>query len=130
MELEMDFLTARSSYKCRFCTKVCASLRLVSQVHMIVGQNIKKKLMCQISIKMLKQHAIPNSSLHNFKIYSSAILNIQIFSRRYYFRLLVLLQLVNTFIINTDEYYPMCYKIKWMPRPLKTLYVIYYAYLC
>ena len=25
--------------------------------------------MCQIPIKMLKQHAIPNSSLHNLKIY-------------------------------------------------------------
>ena len=66
--------------------------------------------MYQIPIKMLKQHAIPNSSLHNLKIYSSkgcrktsqskdefmyryisvantAILNIRIFSRRYHFRL-------------------------------------------
>ena len=78
MELEKDCLTSRillqkvCSYKCQFCTKVCASSRLVSQVHMIAGQNIKKKyLMCQIPIKMLKQHAIPNSSLHNLKIYSS-----------------------------------------------------------
>ena len=48
------------------------SSRLVSQVHMMVGQNVKKKyLMCQIPIKMLKQHATPNSSLHNLKIYSS-----------------------------------------------------------
>ena len=47
-------------------------LTLVSQVHMIAGQNVGKKyLMCQIPIKMLKQHAIPNSSLHNLKIYSS-----------------------------------------------------------
>ena len=39
---------------------------------MIAGQYIKKKyLMRQIPIKMLKQHAIPNSSLHNLKIYSS-----------------------------------------------------------
>ena len=46
-------------------------VHLVSQVHMMAGQNIKKKyLMCQIPIKMLKQHAIPNSSLHNLKIYS------------------------------------------------------------
>ena len=59
-------------YQCQFCTKVCASSRLVSQVHMMAGQNIKKKyLMCQIPIKMLKQHAIPNSGLHNLKIYSS-----------------------------------------------------------
>ena len=48
------------------------SSRLVSQVYMMAGQNIKKKyLMCQIPIKMLKQHAIPNSSIHNLKIYSS-----------------------------------------------------------
>ena len=61
------------SYKYQFCTKVCASSRLVSQeVHMMAGQNIKKKyLMCQIPIKMLKQEATPNSSLHNLKIYSS-----------------------------------------------------------
>ena len=45
---------------------------LVSQVHMMVGKNVKKKyLMCQIPIKMVKQRAIPNSSLHNLKIYSS-----------------------------------------------------------
>ena len=38
----------------------------------MTGQNIKiKYLMCQIPIKMLKQHAIPNSSLQNLKIYSS-----------------------------------------------------------
>ena len=42
---------------------------LVSQVHMMAGQNVKKKyLMCQIPIKMLKQHATPNSSLHNLNI--------------------------------------------------------------
>ena len=31
----------------------------------------KKYLIRQIPIKMLKQHGIPNSSLHNLKIYSS-----------------------------------------------------------
>ena len=42
---------------------------LVPQVHMIAGQNIKKKyLICQIPIKMLKQHAVPNSSLHNLTL--------------------------------------------------------------
>ena len=41
------------------------------QVHLMTGQNIRKKyLMCQIPVKTLKQHAIPNSSLHNLKIYS------------------------------------------------------------
>ena len=85
---------------------------LVSQVHIMAGQNVKKKyLMCQIPIKMLEQEATLNSSLHNLKIYLSkgcrktsqrwiyvasyvatylantAILNIWIFSRRYHFRL-------------------------------------------
>ena len=46
------------------------SSRLVSKVHMMTGQNVKKNyLMCQISIKMLKQHATLNSSLHNLKVY-------------------------------------------------------------
>ena len=91
--------------------------------------------MCQIPIKMLKQHTIPNSSLHNLKIYSSkgsrktiqrwiicmmqllnthtAILNIRIFSRRYPITsdYGFLLRLVNTFTIDTDEYYLMCYKV-------------------
>ena len=45
---------------------------LSSQIHMMAVQNVKKKyLMRQIPIKMLKQHGIPNSSLHNLKIYSS-----------------------------------------------------------
>ena len=44
------------------------SSKLASQVHMMAGQNVKKKyLICQIPIKSLKQHAIPNSSLHNLK---------------------------------------------------------------
>ena len=50
-------------------------LRLVSQVHMMVGQNVRKQqLVCQIQmcqIKMFKQHATPNSSLHKLNIYSS-----------------------------------------------------------
>ena len=40
---------------------------LVSQVHVMAGKNVKKKYqMCQIPIKMLKQEATQNSSLHNF----------------------------------------------------------------
>ena len=36
---------------------------------MMAGQNITKKyLMCQIPIKMSKQHAIPNSILHKYHI--------------------------------------------------------------
>ena len=37
-------------------------------------KNVKKKyLMCQTPIKMVKQHAAPNSSLPNLKIYSSKV---------------------------------------------------------
>ena len=64
LQLQMSVLHQRMS--------IFQSSMLVSQVHMMAGQNVKKKyLMCQIPIKMLKQHAIPNSSLHNLKIYSS-----------------------------------------------------------
>ena len=43
-----------------------------SSYDVMAGQSIKKKyLMCQMPIKMLKQHSIPNSRLHNLKIYSS-----------------------------------------------------------
>ena len=141
MELEIDCLTSRillqkvCSYKCQFCTKVCASSRLVSQVHIMAGQNIKKNyLMCEIPIKMLKQHAIPNSVLHNLKIYSSkgcrktsqikvkmnlltpVILNIRIFSRRYF-----------EFLLDTDEYYRICYKVN-NAKTFKNL--VYYFTLC
>ena len=43
---------------------------LSSSYDVMAGQNIKKKYL-QIPIKMLKQRTIPNSSLHNLKIYSS-----------------------------------------------------------
>ena len=64
LQLQISVLHQRMS--------IFQSSMLVSQVHMMAGQNVKKKyLMCQIPIKMLKQHATPNSSLHNLKIYSS-----------------------------------------------------------
>ena len=46
---------------------------LVSQVHMMAGQNKCKEKVPDVSDpnQMLKQHATPNSSLHNLKIYSS-----------------------------------------------------------
>ena len=101
LQLQMSVLHQRMS--------IFQSSMLVSQVHMMAGQNVKKKyLMCQIPIKMLKQEATPNSSLHNLKIYLSkgcrktsqrsitcmylantAVLNIRIFSRSYHFRLKV-----------------------------------------
>ena len=77
-------------------------------------QNINKKyLICQTLIKILKQYAIPNSSLQNLKIFSSkgyrktsqkwimyvantAILELRFFSERYHFRILLLLTLKST----------------------------------
>ena len=114
--------------KAYFCRKFAAAIsglpqsmsilqssRLVFQVHMMAGQNVKKKYLCQSPIKMLK-HAISNSILHNLKIYLSkgcrktsqrsitcmylantAVLNIRIFSRRYQFRLSV--------FASTGEYF-------------------------
>ena len=64
LQLQMSVLHQRLS--------IFQSSRLVSQVYMLTEQNVKKKyLMCQIPIKMLRQHETPNSSLHNVKIYSS-----------------------------------------------------------
>ena len=105
LQLQMSVLHQRMS--------IFQFSRLVSQVHMMAGQNANKTyLMCQIRIKILKQHATPNSGLHNLKIYSSAeklvkdeymqlasyvatylantaVLNIRILSRIYHFRLKV-----------------------------------------
>ena len=100
------------SYKCQFCTKVWASSKAGLTSSYDGWAKCKEKVpVCQITIKMLKQHATPNSSLHNLKIYSSkgcrktsqrwiyvasyvatylantAVLSIRIFSRRYHFRL-------------------------------------------
>ena len=62
LQLQMSVLHQRMS--------IFQSSMLVSQVHMMAGKNVKKNyLMCQIPIKMLKQEATPNSSLHNLKIY-------------------------------------------------------------
>ena len=44
---------------------------LGSQDHMMAGQNKCKEKVPEIPIKMLKQHASPNSSLDNLNIYSS-----------------------------------------------------------
>ena len=61
--LQMSVLHQRMS--------IFQSSRLVSQIHMMAEQNVKKKnLMCQIPSKIHKEHATPNSILHNFNIYS------------------------------------------------------------
>ena len=62
------------SFKCQFSAPEYEPLpRLVCQVHMIAGQNKCKEKVPDVSDpnQMLKQHATPNSSLHNLKIYSS-----------------------------------------------------------
>ena len=73
----MNCLTLRKLWRNLAATNVSSApmyehftVMLVSQVHMMAGKNVKKKyLMCQIPIKILKQEATPNSSLHNLKIY-------------------------------------------------------------
>ena len=79
MELEMDCLTFKETLAesvleqmsvLHQSMSIFQSSRLVSQFHMMAGQNVKKKyLMRQIPIKMLKEEATPNSRLHNLKIY-------------------------------------------------------------
>ena len=64
LQLQVSVLHQRMS--------IFQSSMLVTQVHMMAGQNLKKKyLICQIPIKMLQQEATPNSSLHYLKIYLS-----------------------------------------------------------
>ena len=63
LQLQMSVLHQRMS--------IFQSSMLVSQVHMMAGQNVKKKYLCQIPMKMLKQEATSNSSLHNLKVYVS-----------------------------------------------------------
>ena len=64
LQLQMSVLHQRMS--------IFQSSMLVSQVHMMAEQNVKKKyLMCQIPSKIYKEHATPNSILHNLNIYSS-----------------------------------------------------------
>ena len=60
------------SYKCQFCTKVWASSKAGLTSSYDGWAKCKEKVpVCQITIKMLKQHATANSSLHNLKIYLS-----------------------------------------------------------
>ena len=61
LQLQMSVLHQRMS--------IFQSSRLVSQFHMMAGQNVKKKYpMCQILIKLLKQEATPNSSLQKISL--------------------------------------------------------------
>ena len=64
LQLQMSVLHQRM--------RIFQTSMLVSQVHMMAGQIVKKKyLMCQIPIKILKQEATPKSRLQNLKIYLS-----------------------------------------------------------
>ena len=87
--------------------------------------------MCEIAIKKLKQHAIPNSSLQNVKIYSlkkcrkasqkwiimyvanTAIVKLQIFSGRYHFRLWFLVSSVECFYYWHWGVLPKVLQGKW-----------------
>ena len=60
---------------------------------------------------------------------NTTILNIPIFSRRYYLWLSdyrFLLRLVNNFTIDTDEYYQMCYNVNDAKTFKNLLYCIYF----
>ena len=64
----------------------------------------------KILIKMLKQHATPNSSLHDLKIYSSTqqFWIIEFWAEDITSGYRFLLRLANsTFTIDTDKYYPV-----------------------
>ena len=60
---------------------------------------------------------------------NTAILNIQIFSRRHHFRLWIFAStgLVNTFTIDTDECYPNVLESKYDAKTFQNL--VYYIYL-
>ena len=95
-------------------------------------QNVKEKyLICQITIKILKQHAIRHSSLQNINICSSkgykktsqiwimyvayiAILEHQISAKDITSDYGFLLRLVKTFAVDTEEYpLPKVLQDKW-----------------
>ena len=119
--------------------QIGASSRRVSQVHMMAEQNIKRKyLICQIPSKMLKQHAIPNSNLSNGFRKTSKIWTICMWLRQQFYITEFsaeditsdhgfLLRLVNTFIFDTDDYYPKCCKVNDV-KTFKNL--AYYFKLC
>ena len=111
----------------------------------MAGQNIKNKyLMCYIPVKMLKQHAMPNWSLQNSKIYSikgcgetsprwimyvatTVILKVWICSGNFFISDHgFLLCLVNTTTSDTDEYYVRCYKVNDV-KTFKILVISFYA---
>ena len=119
--------------------QIGASSRRVSQAHMMAGQNIKRKyLICQIPIKMLKQHAIANSNSSNGFRKTSKIWTLCMWlTQQFYISEFsaeditsdhgFLLWLLNTFTFDTDEYYPKCYRVNNV-KTFKNL--AYYFKLC
>ena len=80
---------------------------------MMAGQNIKKQyLMCQIPIKMLKQHAIPNSVLQILKIYSSRGAEKLVKDELYVWIIWIILIIYELFYLY--ELYYMNYKINYV----------------
>ena len=55
-----------------------------------------------------------------------SFLELRIFGRRYDYRYGFLLQLVNTFTVDMEEYYPRCYKVNFA-KTIKNLVVSFYA---
>ena len=113
LKMKMDCLTFTESFQVQISVlHQCIFIFKAGLSRLYDGLSKRKKqyLMCQIPVKMVKQHAIaiPKSSLQNLKIYSSkgcrktsqrfmyvcshgceantAIIELRIFSGRYHFR--------------------------------------------
>ena len=134
------------SYKCQFSAKVRTSSRLVSQVHMLwlLGKIYKKSTWClrsqskcwnnmqfqtqiYITLRFINQKGaekLVKGVLYVLCIANTAILNIWICSWWYNFRLQVFASTGKCFYYWHWPVLPNVVQSKWMPRPLKTLYII------
>ena len=120
------------NYKCQFCTKLRAWSRLISQgrakykdeVPDVLGsnQNIETSYKNKLKLKMKDKHF---KDLHFRKrwMYVTAILKLWNFSGRDIISdFEILLSILNTFIIGTEEYEPKCYKV----NDEKALQILYH----
>ena len=151
MELKMDCLISEillkvCSYKCQFCTKVCTSARLVSQVNVLwlLGKINRKSTCClrsqskcwsnmqfqteiYITLIFINQKSakkLVKDVLNKLGIANTAILNIWNFSWRYNFRLRDFVSTGGYFYYWHWPVLPNVVQSKWGPRPLKNLYII------
>ena len=148
----MDCLTSKRlfqqicSYKCQFCLEVWASSTAGPSGSYDGWEKCKEKVPVSDPNQNAETTCNFKLKLHNLKIYSSkgcrktsqrwiicmylantAVLNIRIFSRRYHFRLQFLLRLVNAFTTDTDEYYPVCYKVNDAKAFKNLVPILFYA---